>query len=123
MITLLLNAVCAALILLIVRELKPEYAVLGGVFVTVTLIGASVGIFGDLLSRSGQFASYGVDEYIAVMLKVAGVCICVDVCSELCGQCGYPSVAKGILLYGKAQLLVLVFPYIDRLLAGVSSLF
>lgn len=123
MIQLFVFSVCAALILMVVKDMRPEYSTLGGILVTLTIGCACVDVFADLLTRISNLTEYGVSEYVNVMLKVAGVCICVDVSSEMCADCGYSSVAKSVLMYGKAQLLIIVFPYIQRLISGVSSLF
>lgn len=119
----ILYAVCAAVILLIVRELKPEYALLGGVFVSLSIVGVCVSEFAKLISGMGDYSAYGVNEYIGVMLKVAGICIFADVGADICAQCGFPSVSKGVLVFGKAQLLLIVLPYIDLLINSVGSLF
>ncbi|MCI8589954.1 MAG: hypothetical protein HFE77_04505 [Clostridiales bacterium] len=123
MIRLFVFSVCAALLLIIVKELKPEYAKLGGILVTLMISLACIGLFADIVSNVKALGEAGVTEYVNVLLKVAGVCICVDISSDLCAECGYPSVSKSVLLYGKAQLILIIFPYIQKLITGVSSFF
>lgn len=118
-----LYAVCAAVILLIVRELKPEYALLGGVFVSLSIVGVCVKEFARIIGGIGDYSAYGVNEYIGVMLKVAGICIFADVGADICAACGFPSVSKGVLIFGKTQLLLTVLPYVDLLIKCVGSLF
>ncbi|MCI8331937.1 MAG: hypothetical protein HFE78_03855 [Clostridiales bacterium] len=123
MIRLFVFSVCAALLLMIVKELKPEYAKLGGILVTLIISISCIGLLADLVSHVKALTEAGVTEYVNVLLKVAGVCICVDISSDLCAECGYHSVSKSVLLYGKAQLILIIFPYIQKLIAGVSSFF
>ena len=123
MIKIFVFSVCAALILIVVKELRPEYAKLGGILVTLMISIVCVGLFAEIVSKVEAFSEYGVSEYVNVMLRVAGVCICVDISSDLCAECGYVSVSKSVLLYGKAQLILIVIPYVQTLISAIASLF
>lgn len=116
-------AVCAVLVLTVIKDLKPTYALLGGVMVSAVMFLGAVSMFGDFTKELSDMLDDGVQEYLVFMLKVTGVSICADVGSDICVQLGYAGVGKGIVLYGRVSVLLLAMPLVKELLNGVQALF
>ena len=115
-------AVCAVLILLLVKDMNPTYALLGGVFVSLVLVSASLGLFADFVSDLSDMLDEAVTEHLSLMLKVTGVSICADVGADICVSLGYATVAKGLVMYARVSILLLALPLVKELLDGIYAL-
>ncbi len=116
-------AVCAVLILTVIKDMKPTYALLGGVMVAAVMFVGAVSLFGEFTKELTDMLDDGVHEYLRFMLRVTGVSVCADIGSDICVQMGYASVGKGIVLYGRVSVLILAMPLVKELLNGVQALF
>ena len=115
--------VCSVLILLVIREIQPSIAMLGGIFITLATVGAAVGKFTAFTDffRGLVRGEYGDD--MLLMLQVTGVSVCADVGADICTQAGYASAGKGLLLYGRVCILLMALPLVKELTDGVRVFF
>lgn len=60
--------------------------------------------------------------YLAVMLKGLGVALLTHVCSSICRDCGKGSLADGVELAGKLEILLLCFPLIIEIITTATTL-
>lgn len=70
---------------------------------------------GDWLSESG----YG--EYLPVLMKGLGICLLVEFCAALCRQSGAGEAATLLLWIGKAEILLLGIPLIQKLVDMIGE--
>ena len=120
--------VCALAIIcvavgIVVRQIKSEISF-------VLRAAGGMLIFGLVLLSMEPFFSFftelgglgGTEEYISIMLKSLGVAILAHVCSGICRDAGEGSLAGGVELAGKIEILLLCIPLIRRILGYASEM-
>lgn len=117
-------AIVVTIAIIVVRQTKPELAVLVGV-------AGSVVLFFYILDMLNQV--FGVFEYIldstsldpelfVVLLKIVGIGYLTEFGANICSDSGNSAVASKILLAGKLAIFVLSIPIVKSLieiLAGI----
>ena len=116
--------ITAAALALVLRQYRPEYAVLVSlgcsVVVLLWIIGgiaqimeALEGLLDDsLLSR----------DLVQVVLKCLGVCILTELAGQTCRDAGEASIAAKAELAGKVTLVLVSLPLFERLLQVAETL-
>lgn len=117
-------AVCAALMALLLRRMRPEaglaLALGAGALMTLlllpTLQSAVSGI--SSLARAG-----GVPNgYMTQLLKVGGVSLLADFSAQTCRDAGEDGLAMKVELAGRVTLITLALPFMESLLTQIMSL-
>lgn len=113
-----------AITVLIVKQVKPEVAVvigMAGGIVMILMIADSltsiVASFSSILQGSGL--SGGV---FSAVLKIIGVGYLTEFSANLCTDSGSSSIADKILLGGKIIILVIAMPIISNIIEIISGL-
>ena len=112
------------LAVIVVRQTKPELAVLVGV-------AGSVVLFFYILDLLEQV--FGVFEYIldstnidpklfGILLKIVGVGYLTEFGANICSDSGNSAVASKILLAGKLTIFVLAIPILTNLIDLIASI-
>ena len=109
---------------LIVKQVKPEIAIIvgvaGGVIMLLMLVDSVTSIlsvFSSLTQKSGL--STGI---FAAVLKINGVGYITEFSANLCVDAGSTSIANKILLAGKILILVSAIPIVTNLIDIISGL-
>ena len=117
-------AVCAAVMSLVMRRLRPESAT-----VLVIAAGALTGIailpqLGQIVGGISALASAGgvQDGYMAQLLKVGGVSLLMDFASQTCRDAGEDGLAMKTELAGRVMLITLSLPVMRTLLEQILSI-
>ena len=74
---------------------------------------------------SAAFDTGNFSEYVELILKALGVAVLTHVASSICRDCGESGLAGAVEFAGKAEILLLSLPMIERLLkytAEIASL-
>lgn len=117
--------VLVALVLIVfLRESKPEYALFLSAVVGAMLLGhIFLNVISPLKSLFEKFEEYGVESnLIFYVLKVFGICYITKFASELCADFGQTSLAGRVELGGRAAVFVLTLPIINKVLELASAL-
>lgn len=91
---------------------------------------AAVVFFGIVLSVSLPLFSYASElianselgEWSSLLLGAFGIALLSHLTSEICRDCGEPSIGSYVELVGKAEILLLCLPLIKELLMEVEKL-
>lgn len=109
---------------LIVRQVKPEIAVViglaGGITIIIMLVDSLTSIlsvFETLVSKTGL--SEGL---FGAVLKIIGVGYLTEFAANLCNDAGSSSIADKILLAGKIIILVVALPVVSNLIDIIVGL-
>ena len=109
---------------LIVKQVKPEIAIIvgvaGGVIMLLMLVDSVTSIlsvFSSLTQKSGL--STGI---FSAVLKIIGVGYITEFSANLCVDAGSTSIANKILLAGKILILVSAIPIVTNLIDIISGL-
>lgn len=125
MIKIALFALVALVIIVVLRQYHPEYALLAA-----TLSGAGILIFlvsqlaQPLFSLTEMLWNYGVSkEHTSYILKSLGICVITKFSTELCNDFGQTSLGTKVEMAGKITLLIISLPILQNILeVGLSLL-
>ena len=117
-------AVCAAMMALLLRRMRPEaglaLALGAGVLITglllPTLESAVAGI--SAIAMAGGVP----DSYMTQLLKVGGVSLLADFAAQTCRDAGEDGLAMKVELAGRITLIALALPFMESLLTQIMSL-
>lgn len=109
---------------LVVKQTKPEMAVLVGVagsiiffFYIIDLLEQAFGVFSYILDKTGLNS-----ELFIVLLKIIGVGYLTEFSANICSDSGNSAVASKILLAGKLVIFILAIPIIKSLIDIIVSI-
>ncbi len=119
--TVAVSVIVGIFIIMLVREIKPEYAVIAGIFVGVFILIQAVPLIGELLEFSkGKLESNISEPYIALLYKAIGVSFLCQYISELCHESGLDSISSKTELFGKIYLTLMCLPLIEKIIEKVN---
>lgn len=105
------------LFLILIRQLKPEFApplsLCLTIFVTLVSLGGMVPLIDYLKTLSLDRFS----DYIPYLFKSLGISLLSSTASDLCRDCGESAVAVKLELLGKCEIALLSLPLLKELLA------
>lgn len=111
------------LLALLIREVKPGFAVLISMATCVLIFYYGI----DRLSYVAQAAKTLQeyirlqDSYLKILLKMVGITYIADFSASLCRDAGYSAVAGQIEFYGKISVLSLCTPVLLALLETIND--
>lgn len=111
-------ALVMCVLVVTVRQLKPEMSLLLVIACGVVLTFFLIGYLSPLLSEIAAIASQGgIDSgFVSVALKSLGICIAVQTASDVCRDAGQTALAEKIELGGRLALLIVALPLFRQLL-------
>ena len=122
MLQLVIAAIIAALAALIVRQIKPEFAVfvqLGGILVVALLLISALHELISVVQGILQFVPIGGGEdggllggnnAFTMLIKALGICITTQIAADICRDSGSASLANIVELGGRVLILALSLP-------------
>lgn len=109
---------------LIVKQVKPEYAIFVSLVGSIFIIFEIVEMFSNLIDAFLKITELtGVNkELFQIVLKIVGIGYITEFTSNLCIDAGMSSIADKVLLGGKVIILVVALPIIDTLIEIITNL-
>lgn len=113
-----------AVISVMLRNLKPEFAMMIPVVVTFTVLMCVMPYLVVIVEEIRTIASgAGINsEYIVIILKIIGVSYLAGISAELCKDAGENAVASKIELAGKLIIMFMSMPIINNLIGVVKGI-
>ena len=109
--------------ILLLRELRATAAVPVRLVTALVLLGAAVGLYAPILSRvDALFALSGGAGVVGAVLRAVGIGLICELTAGFCRDLGEGSVAEGVLLFGRLEILLLSLPLLDELLCVIEEL-
>ena len=107
----------SALGVLLLRQAKPELAVIVGLVGTILIFMMVVsGLMQIVGNINGIVAQTGLaNQLFASILKIVGIGYLCEIASNICQEAGAKSVADMVILGGKIIIMVLAIPIIQAL--------
>ena len=116
-------ALLAVMLLLALRELRPAFVPPVRLAATVVLIGAALLLYAPVLTRIHTlFTVTEAAEYATPVLRALGIALICELTASFCRDLGENSVAEGVQLFGKLEILVLSLPLVDKILEIAKEL-
>ena len=110
---LVLSALITAIAALIVRQIKPEFAMfvqLGGVlFAALLVMGALRELLAAVESMLGFAPNLGGGSF-SMLAKALGICVTTQLAADICRDSGSTSLANAVELGGRLLILTLTLP-------------
>ena len=105
-------AVCASIMALYLRELRPEMARMLSLMASLLIMGAAVPMAAEFIAAVRQFSliSRPMAEFMQPMLKVTGIAYIAQFAAELCRDAGETALAGRVELAGKTAITLMSFP-------------
>lgn len=118
MLKIFLIALIGLAVIVLLKELKPEFALLLK-FATLLLLGflAFTGI-GDAISEIFSLGeSVSIDNaLLKILLKALGLCLIAQIASDICKDCGESALSTGVELAGKLSIVIMALPVAAQLI-------
>jgi stage III sporulation protein AD len=116
-------ALLAAMLILMLKELRPAFVAPMRLAATLLLLGAALTLYAPVLSRiQSLFVQTGAQEYMDVVLRALGIALICELSALFCRDLGEQTLALGVQLFGKMEILVLSLPLLDKVLEMAKEL-
>lgn len=104
--------VASALLALVLRQTRPEMAMLVSLVAGLCLFAAVVGKLGEVIDAMRQLADRAQmsDSFLPLLLRIVGVAALCELGSQLCRDAGEGGIAAKIEMGGKLMVLVMAMP-------------
>ena len=125
MIKVAIFAIVALIVIVVLRQYHPEYALIATVASGgIILIFLVYKLASPLVSLFEMLNSYGVDDGLtSYILKTLGICIITNFSVGICTDFGQTSLAAKVEMAGKAAIFILSLPILKNILeVGLSLL-
>ena len=111
-------AIVAAVICLLIRQYKPEYAVAIELVCGVLILGVIMVQMSPVLSVIRELLGKLdiANEYVIIIVKALGICYITQLACDTCRDAGQTAIATKIELAGKVAIVLLSLPMFTQLL-------
>lgn len=114
----------ALVIIIILRQYKPEFTIyvslIAGVAILLISLGQLTGVI-NLLKDISSKANIN-SQFLLILLKITGIAFLTEFAVSISNDCGETSIANKIDLGGKAMIIVISLPIITSLLETVLKI-
>ena len=113
----------SAMAVFLLRELKGIGAPPARMAAVVLLLSAALCLYAPIVLRIKNLFALGEASALALpVLRAAGITLICEFAAGLCRDMGEGSIAEGVLLFGKLEILLLALPLVDELVEIVEAL-
>ena len=107
-------ATAGAVVSVLLKNYRPEFAVCTAILTGVILLINIIGLLGNVISVIGKIVDAGgLDaKYFMIIMKITGISYITEIASQLCKDSGQGAVAVKIELVGKLFILMYSMPVI-----------
>jgi hypothetical protein len=117
-----LALLCVALILCL-KEMRASLAFPARLAAAILLFGAALALYIPVLERiRALFSLSGAVDFATPILSAAGIALICELTASFCRDLGENTVANGVLLFGKLEILVHCLPLVDDVLEIAKEL-
>ena len=115
--------ILASVATLLLRELRGGLAPCIRLGAAILLFGAAIALYLPIVSRIRTLLALVEGRELATpILRAIGVALIAELAATLCRDLGEGSLADGILLFGRIEILLLSLPLLDELLRIAGEL-
>lgn len=115
--------IAAALAAVLLKQGKGEYSIFIMAAAAVFLFTFTLSEIGTVIRAIRQIQKYihFDDEYINILIKIAGISYLTQFSSDICKDCGYQSLANQLQIFGKISVLAVSMPVVLSLLETINQ--
>ena len=107
-----LLAVCICVIILSVRQIKPDMAHVMSIASTILLFLAIVPYINEAIREIKQFSNITLSsaKYLEPIIKITGIAYVTNLSSQICADAGETALASRVEMAGKVAICMLTIP-------------
>lgn len=123
MIKIAILGITGILTALLVKEVKPQFAVYISMCTCLLIFFYAVNklsVVADMIQRMQSYVDLE-EGYLTILLKIVGITYVADFSSNLCKDAGYSAIAGQIEFFGKISILALSTPVFMALLDTINE--
>ena len=110
-------AVLGLLVTVILRGIRPDFAVFTGIVTALILLGTSISAIASVIKSIAMLSNEtGFSLYTTLILKTLGIALISQVTADVCRDCGSASIASKVEFSAKIMILSLCIPILQTLL-------
>lgn len=115
--------IATAILCLILRQTKPEFAVVIGIIGTIIILFLVMdGLSAVIVSINSMANKTGIKtEILSAILKIIGIGYLCEFATSICKDAGANSISEAVTMGGKIIILVLAIPIIESLINIVTG--
>ena len=86
----------------------------------IVLVGGTVAVMIEpVISRIYELSELGegIREYADIVVRAVGVAILAHLCADICRDCGENSVASGVIIAAKVEIVILCLPLVEKIIS------
>lgn len=114
--------VCVVVLLAVLRQYNPTYAVAAGLASCGMLLIVTLSAMTPLLEYLSQLARILSDAQLQVLAKAAGIALTAQLARDVCKDAGQSALAGQVELAGRVLILLAAMPLFGQLLQLVTGL-
>lgn len=114
-------AITATLLIVVLKDKNPVFALLTALAATVIMAGYTVSELGEIFADFERlFEVGGIDaSYGKIIIKVIAVAYFTEITSALCRDAGETAIAQKLDLAGRVAVLILTVPAVSQLMTVI----
>ena len=106
----------------LIKHLRPDFMPFLRIGATVIVGVLAVSVISPLIAYiNSLFNGTGFGEWGANVLKALGVAVLVQISADICRDCGENSVASGVELIGKLEIVILCLPMMEKIISTAKE--
>ena len=110
-------AVLGLLVTVILRGIRPDFAVFTGIATALILLGTSISAITSVIKSIAMLSNEtGFSLYTTLILKTLGIALISQMTADVCRECGSASIASKVEFSAKIMILSLCIPILQTLL-------
>lgn len=119
----LVIAIVIAVLCMVVKNYKPEYALVCQLCGVAVIGGAVLSCFEEVVdSILDMTAAGGLDSsFVELLLKALGVSVMTDIASNVCKDSGNNTLSSGVELFGKTIIVFMSLPMLKKLIEAAAG--
>ena len=114
----------ALVIILILRQYKPEFAIYASLMAGIAILFISLGQLSGVINLLKDISSRANinSQFLSVLLKITGIAFLTEFAVSISNDCGETAIANKIDLGGKVLIIVISIPIISALLETILKI-
>lgn len=116
-------ALLCVMVILTLREFRPSLVAPARLAATLLLVGAALALYTPILTHLSTLISVTqANEYAMPILRALGIALICELTAAFCRDLGENTVAQGVSLFGRLEILLLSLPLMDQVLEIAKEL-
>ncbi|MBQ9279819.1 MAG: stage III sporulation protein AD [Clostridia bacterium] len=116
-------AIVATMMGIVLKQYKPEYALLISIFAGVVILTFAVSKISTIISLLESLINdIGINkEFFVILIKITGIAYLIEFASNVCKDAGESAIASKVELAGKILIVTLSVPIISTLIETITE--